>query len=580
MDVLLFAVSGSLGAYLPKSDTLESSRSVKVALGLSLGLLSLSILEAAPSQWMVLLDHEDTALNRHGALTVTGSYRLILWIVCLWIIVVLPGLVGGRVFQDVLKMKTRRRIDGDDKKYSRWSLPWWVRYICQFILAVFRLVHRLMVAPCFRCIRRRLCPPEQPLLVLTNSHDGGSRHGGSRHGGSRHGPKSPSNQGTTSKTFVLGSVCGVLCSVCVLRTLGPLVIQVQAEKTQALPTLVSWLCATGLIVSSILNGFGCVSMPYTCLQGWSLESVRPEAIAIAEREYQETSKTLENKTADLLNDSAFPTTTARRSSSGVFPNKKSSFSSYSEGAQLRKQSLQKEINFLDMLLGEMKVDISEMKHSYEAAVQARTPIGQIRTYVGFVFSIVLLVRLYAAIMSTVHGDVSAAKRSDPITAAVLWLTGHNYVNQQDYNKVSQGISLVLTAVLSVSQVRTFLRTVSLVNGRLALLYRRFNCASSPSRTSELYSSYEKIYTCILAALMGCYFVSCVVLTKMSLPIEYRSGFVAALGGMDFTIKSSVVNLVFALSTAVSASILGILLGIQRQNTKRYAQETMTKLPPC
>eukprot|EP00540_Astrosyne_radiata_P018111 CAMPEP_0116827770 /NCGR_PEP_ID=MMETSP0418-20121206/3288_1 /TAXON_ID=1158023 /ORGANISM="Astrosyne radiata, Strain 13vi08-1A" /LENGTH=369 /DNA_ID=CAMNT_0004456591 /DNA_START=375 /DNA_END=1484 /DNA_ORIENTATION=- len=366
-----------------------------------------------------------------------------------------------------------------------------------------------------------------------------------------------------------------------LRTLGPLVVQVQSGHHQVLSTLVSWLCAIGLLISSVMNGFGCVSMPHSCLAGWSLESVRPEVIAGVELELQETIQSYESKVAELSNANNLNLLPRRKAS--FLPTRKT-FSDYSEESHQRKLMLQKELDFQDMLIGELRVDLMEMKHAHEAAVQARTPMGKVRMYVGITFSVVLLVRLYTAVMNILRGDAaSLSARADPITTALMWLTGHELVSQQDYNKFSQGISLLLTACLSISQVSTFLRTISSVNRRLSLVYRRCYCTTSssvPRGEVEKHSpSDDRMYTRSLAALMGCYFVSCVVLTKMSLPIEYRSSFAAALGGMDFSIQSSVVNLVFCLSAGVSAAILGVLLGIQRQNTKRYAQEAST-LPPC
>ena len=682
MDVLLLTASGSLGVWLPKPKTLESSRSVKMALVLSLTLLSLSFLEAVPSHWMVLLEQTsikaDTnyvVLNRNdnssggggvsALLSITGAYQIVLWIVCGWIVVVLPGHIGGKILNDTEKWG-KRKLDVWDITSLLSAMPWWIRYAHSFVSAVLCLLYRMMLGPAIRFVRRKLWrKSSDPILLLTSNHNG-SRHGSKlgtklTEGASSVATTPPSvSVGSPSyskraqrmrldmyftRSYFVGACGGILVAMIFLRTLGPMFIEVhsrgshvhfadgvsydeeslvtQSSETQILSTLVSWLCAVGLVISSMLNGFGCVSMPHSCLAGWSLETVKPDSIAKAEHEYRETERSMGAKQEALRTDSTLlpSTVSSRRSTTGstassltssLFRTKSkpvgktggAAFSDLGESSHNRRQILQKEIRFLENLLAEMRVDISEMKDSYETALRARTPVGRFKRYVGFVFSIVLLIRLGTAVLSIVRGSLSStSKQSDPITLALLWLTGHDLVSQEDYDKISQGVSLILTAVLSVSQVRTFLRTAALVSGRLGLFVNRCythnstyegsnagntGSLSTPSKEqrpkSFVHAVYETIYAYVLAAVMGCYFVSCVVLTKMSLPIEYRSAFAAALGGMDFTIRSSAIHLVFVLSTAVSAAILGILLGIQRQNTKRYAQDSMSihggGVPPC
>ena len=48
MDVVLLAASAGLGSFLPIQDSVQSSKSVRLALSLSFTLFSLSIIEAAP----------------------------------------------------------------------------------------------------------------------------------------------------------------------------------------------------------------------------------------------------------------------------------------------------------------------------------------------------------------------------------------------------------------------------------------------------------------------------------------------------------------------------------------------------
>ena len=367
----------------------------------------------------------------------------------------------------------------------------------------------------------------------------------------------------------------------ILKTLGSLVIHLPNHEAQILSVIVSWLCAVGLLLSSTLNGFGSVSLPYTCLAGIFLEPIRPEILSKAELELGNTTKSMETKITELCSDS-FKTSamgdssvTRRRTAVG-----KIAFTDFNSDESLRrKQVLQGEIEFLDTLIEELKEDILEMKYAQEQAINARTIWGKIRSYVGFLFSIVLLVRLYTSIMNVIQESIGPQpERGDPITTGLLWLTGHHLVSTQDYTTLSQGISLLLTALLSLSQIRTFLRTVAIVNRRVMVIYRK--CCLQRPRLSEgvfVETSHHRIHSRVLAAVTGCYFLSCVVLTKMNLPLQYRASFAGALGGMEYSIRTPVVNLVFCVSAGISAMVLSLLFGIQRQNLKRYADEDIGAL---
>ena len=549
---------------------------MKTALGLSMGIFSLSVLEVVPSAWLVVLDHGMIGILHSGYLSVTGAYWILLWALCSWTMLLLPGIVGGQVYA----RQTNLRRAHDDRKSFLQLLspsPWWMRFMATCIMLVGGIVVNVLLMPLSQLMRRQLRPSKsEPMLILT--HNASTAQ-------DRSSPRSPNTMdGLSSKSYLIGASAGILTTLAILRTLGNLVISQPDEKYNMLSTLVSWLCAIGLILSSILNGFGSVSLPHSCLAGFYLDPIQPAVMAQAEMELLSATKSLE-VTAAELSDGAPATSTQRRKQAS---RSRSSFADYgnNEEMALRKQSLQQDVDFLDMLVVELQQDISEMKYAQHMAEQARTPMGRVKIYLGMVFSVVLLVRLYTSIMSFVQMDdtKSTSSTRDPITTALLWLTGHHYVNQEDYTTLSQGISLLLTIFLSFTQFQTFLRTVESVHRRVLLLYRKCHCTQKRDATHDadhtVAPTNNPVYMHVLAGLTGCYCLSCVVLTKMNVPLEYRAGFSAALGGMDFRIQSSVLNLVFSVSAAVSATVLGLLFGIQRQNTKRHASthsETLSSL---
>jgi hypothetical protein len=538
---------------------------------------------------MVLLDHDDDSfLSIRGNLTVKGAYQIILFIFCVGIVGVLPFSVGAHTFERISSGALRRMMqvpDADDRKYSKqlWQSPWWLRLGLRVMWVLLKLCHRFMMAPLLRLVKRQIQKflPSEPVLIMTVDSQEGN--------GSRHGPKTPTsgnggNNGNNnlSKNVVMGGLCGIVSTLILLKALGPLVIYFPTQTSpQILSTVISWLCAVGLLISSTLNGFGCVSLPHSCLSGLFLEPIRPEVLARAEMELRSTTKSYEAKLTELHSDSGLSldySEPARQRKTVSHTSGKIAFADFnSDESTKRKRDLQNEIDFLDTLMAELKEDIAEMKYAQEQAASARSTMGKIRSYIGILFSVVLLIRLYTATLSILQGYYMGPEpaRGDPITTALLWLTGHNFVSDKDYNTLSQGISLLLTAVLSATQVRTFLRVVSALNRRILLIYRKCYCAPRRQQTGDALidnDSYVKIHTRVLAAFTGCYFLSCVVLTKMNLPYEYRSSFSAALGGMEYSIRTPVVNLVFCTSAGVSAMILGLLFGIQRQNTKRHASD--------
>jgi hypothetical protein len=339
-----------------------------------------------------------------------------------------------------------------------------------------------------------------------------------------------------------------------------------------------------------------------------LEPIGPEIIANAQVELQKAFTALTTKRTELLTSVAMVSSSTDIASmirpappdiaSMGGTRWKWSTTGSEESVQARRRHLvQQEIDFLETLVEELGNDVKEMKYSKLTAEMARTKMGRIRSWLGAVFSIVLLVRLYTSFTSIWHVTTPMTRqRGDPITTALLWLTGHHLiVNQQDYNSISQCVSLGLTAFLSASQVRTFVRTMSALNMRLLFFYQKcYNCKTSRSRSQHHADDDDddddvrlvkgtQTYTDLLAAFMGCYFLSCVVLTKMNLPLEYRSNFTEAMGGINLVVQYNVANSCFCVSAAISATVLGLLFGIQRQNTKRHIADddaTLGNLDAC
>jgi hypothetical protein len=632
MDVSLFAASVSLAEYLPRhisytspSQDFRELYPVKIALCLSLCLFSLSVLEATPSTWLLILTKEtattENASNQehaHHFLSITNAYRFLLWNLSLFVLIVFPCLVGTQIVGRILFRirSASATVDPDEQKKRTFDAQrknaWWVNLGYKLLLLIFRGIRLVVIYPCTSLLRRvygSFCiRGDEPVLVMTQ--------------------KDVRQQCTNNRialfigsslyrqSLIFGSFLGITATLATLRMIAPLVFHKTTTDASILAEPVSYMCAVGILLSALLNGFGSVSMPHSCLAGLYLEPVHPDAIAKAEIELQQAKTSLENSIAQMdtageihipsggqagtwMRSAPKPSKSFTDVQSGLrtfsrsVPKPSPSFSELGDSLTKRKQSLQSEVDFLGTLVSEMTQDVAEMRYSQAMATNARTTVGRIRSCVGVVFSVVLLIRLSSVAISIwtpgLRDNSSSIEirpaQGDPVTTALLWLMGKNLVTPQYYNALSQFISLLLTAFLSFSQVRTFLKMVTAFNRRIDHLFQTCYCKSEKKEDTlpgEKLLFNTKLHTHVLASLLGCYFLACIVLTTKILPVEYRAEFSAALGGKEvFQIRTYAVNAAFALSAVVSTVILGMLLGIQRQNTNRYTtradEDTLLKI---
>lgn len=621
---------------------------VTLSLALSLSLFALACLEAAPASWLALWWMQSEA-------GIAAAYGTVFWIMAAVVVVFIPSCCGTQILAQ-RAYALDQSVDHEERKklsfkpvikagHEHWALRFLYKLVSVLSRVVVYSVYYVLIAPIYYAVisplNQMLCHRRKEkgssVLPMTNKNN----HNTDR----RETPEEPrSAAGTwTGSCFststlkraspfvlflrdasfrrftILGSLGGTLLVCAVLAAVTPFVVETSSNSP--LVRSVSWLCATGILLSAVLNGFGSVSLPYSCLAGLFLQPVHPDAIANAEIELEQARASLKDRRQEMKNltVTVLPaSSSSNRSlrSSSSFSSKWSlrrvmggvgrhRFSDWGDEVSQRKQQLQVEIDFVEALIDEMAQDVEEMRYSQQVSARARTTEGRIRSWIGVVFSVVLLVRLSSAVSSVWHqyhfGFVEHRSGADPITRILLWLLGHRFVSQGDLHTLSQFISLLLTAFLSFSQLRNFLRTATKLHRRVGNLYRRCYCKpkciatrsplsssdstpnSSPSKQQQQSTVFEMtsiaseyLFSHLVAALMCCYCLACVVLTKMMLPFEYRTGFSAALGvveqhgtGEIFSIRTYAVNFLFSMTALLSAVVLVVLLGIMRTNARRY-----------
>lgn len=668
MDVLLLGGALSLAVSIsPKilsHNTQDSEATpgrkfspLSFSLCCSLSLFALSVLEAAPSSWLVILDNqvvnsggdsnnnnqvndnkfdsiestaddgtsgdEDPANNYY--LTVSNAYFVVLSTLSAYILVVFPSILGVLVLERVMQRPSFNIFFC----CSNMQLPWWLKLCTGIIGALYKSI--IMILTLAFVILQKICGKlpffGKKKLGGISRRDSNDRSALPTTKNNIMDPSAVShNQGyrvgclanKIHEIFVLkggglclGSLLGVSGTYGVLHALSPFIIEPKSTGN-ALALALSWVCAIGIVLSTLLNGFGSVSMPHSCLAGLFLQPIRPETVNRAEQNFHKTQESLQTRKQQLKDAGLTPVslssgkaTSASNSSSksksfwgrGV----KKSFSGIGENVSERKRKLVEEINFLESLVEEMKEDIEDMKYTQKIEAASRTTMGRVHSSIGVLFSIILLMRLYSAFTAIMHQwnhdqsateDFQPPRKRDSVTLLVLWLLGHHMVSEKDFAQASQFISLFLTAMLSFSQVRAFLRTVSAIHRRLNHIFcvspivtttgsnrqspRSGNNNQSPTATGTNASRSIPVKTTgpfhvhALAALMGSYFMACLILAKMMVPWEYRASFSGALGGFDaFAIQSDLITILYTFSAVVSTTVLALLFGIQKQNSLRH-----------
>jgi len=555
----------------------------QICLLISLLLFSLSILEVAPIAYLLIIDSSTVFILWYQALLWVQCILLVLHPIFLGVILVTSLCITSTVnttntssprssinratsVSDINNSTTNRQ-----KKRSSFIIGLnilWISIRFFLVSIVWRIIRKIVGA---------LIP-----YRITRANNGSGSGGG------------------RNKQLIV--VCLLLSSIYYLKSKllqgNEEDIPYTAEEVQAssiykyisLKYMVSILCSLGMIIASILNGFGCASLPHSNLVGLFLKPTPLSVISKVEDDLKYTMKRLE-ETRWMLSD----VTTHQQSSStsASTSNRPYGISKVSATDTQRIAQLQNEILFLENLVGDMSDDINEMKLSQSLALEARTSWGRVRGIVGVIFSIVLIIRVVVAANSFMviferkvddEGDVKSFNSTrDPLTSLLVWLVGQNIVTSEQYDMFRQATSLILAGILSLSQVNAFFRVINALGRRLSRVCGTsfpmkkcipFKNGGGTGQSSGVSNNNNNNNIALLLSsfIMGCYFLACVTVVKMNLPIEYRASFSNAVGN-DFDFNTTLLSMIFFTSACVTAVILGSLFGIQRNNVERYQLES-------
>ncbi|KAL3809937.1 hypothetical protein ACHAXA_002494 [Cyclostephanos tholiformis] len=625
---------------VPPHPSRTTRRIFRFTLLISLLLLSLSILEASPPNWLVVVttttaatatttqngrdivgrrSDDDASSTFAYACTFVAWYRALLWTMCTTLLVAHPLSLCAVVASALLRMvvrimqpfssrllfagggkstissrsppipsstRTRRARVTDHRAIGPMLLCWTVLRIgIRFVLVT--LLWRLILRGMLRAVI--------PHRITRRAAEGdGANGGGGGNGG--HGPR---HRRSCIAIGIIGSIVALMATTMTSVFYPP---PPSSSSTSpiipSLATLVSTLCFVGTVVASVLNGFGCASLPHANLVGMLLESTPPGLMSKVEGDLDYAIKVLEEKRWQLADIATHqrPQSWYTMSSSSS-SSSSSSFVSLSPTAtamttaEIRKarKKLEEDIVYLTNLVGDMEDDLGEMKSSSLLALEARTAVGRVRGILGVVFSLVLIVRVIFAAASLLgpinrgdHRNDDSTRHRDPLTSLLLLLVGHNYiVSEEQYERWSQVTSLVLAGALTTTQVSSFFRVIGALGRRLSGIFAGY----APSlRIAGVVEVANDLAVLTSSFMMGCYFLACVTVIKTSLPIEYRRSFSTAVGSSNFSYVNNndharLINMIFFASSCISAITLASLFGIQRNNSDRYRNE-FSRLLDC
>lgn len=450
---------------------------------------------------------------------------------------------------------------------------------------------------------------------------------------------------------VMGSALGIYGSTTFLYSLDAMVevIMTQASKSllnSLLATWISRICAFGLAISSAINGFGSVSLPYTLLVGFLHEPISPKHMASVQEELEKIQSILQVNQYNQNRCSKASTTltsTAVKSNSTWYESS-ATITSNGTGTLIRRSvpctkliadtspdrnnnnpnhqylhnsnishmhpdtgiPSSREIATMEELYLDLTRELEEMR-CIASASSSSTKFWCSRYLfrtLGFIFSMVLMLRLCLAIATinsfswksfrtvkkhSLHYG-SSPERLDPITRTLRWLVGYNLVSGTQVHMISQGCSLILTFVLSYSQVGNFLYIASEVSKRF---YTCCSCIVSLPKYQEVEEFIGRsdpakqctrphphfIYPNITSIIMGSYFLSCVVVIGTMLPEHYRAPLVYALHGATFSFHPYYFDLIYTLSATITLALFASITRIRRQNSlNRYLHEEFMDSP--
>ncbi|GAX79959.1 hypothetical protein CEUSTIGMA_g7398.t1 [Chlamydomonas eustigma] len=304
---------------------------------------------------------------------------------------------------------------------------------------------------------------------------------------------------------------------------------------------VSRVGVLGTWMIAILSGYATVSVPYSYLSLF----VRPvEAFEVLAMEDQlkqtqsmcdEKRKRIQQARAEVLR---LQSSGGSSGSSGALENMVKGI--FSWGAPTTPhgmlRALESDLSTLEGLSRALQMELADLKAERNRAIESRTLMGHLKNMLGYGMSLYCVFRMYSSLKSLIWGEDLA---SDPVgffLSLALKRMSHGEL-VLDVQVVSQYLTLVFIAAISVMSLRAFLRS----------LRKIFSFVKGGGTASNL--------VLLLTEVTGFYAISSLLLIRKNVPLRYRHDMDLALGGdMDFQFFHRWFNGLFLASATVAIII--------------------------
>ncbi|XP_062904437.1 Golgi pH regulator isoform X2 [Mobula hypostoma] len=292
--------------------------------------------------------------------------------------------------------------------------------------------------------------------------------------------------------------------------------------------LISRVGVIGVTLMALLSGFGAVNCPYTYMS-YFLRNVTDSDILALERRLLQTMDMIISKKKRIA------MTRRMMYQRGEVLNKPAGFwgmiKSVTSSSSNDLSHIQQEVDALEELSRHLFLETVDLHATKERIEYSKTFQGKYFNFLGYFFSIYCVWKIFMATINIVFDRVG---KTDPVSRGIEITV--NYLGIQfDVKFWSQHISFILVGIIIVTSIRGLLITLT-----------KFFYAISSSKSSN-------VIVLVLAQIMGMYFVSSVLLMRMSMPLEYRTIVTEVLGELQFSFYHrwfDVIFLVSALSSIV------------------------------
>ena len=607
--------------------SLKMTFTSRITLYLSACLFSLCFLETMPPRLLFLLHksknemitfhteletHQKSFYEMFSFFAISLLYQFFLWAYCVWISIIIPIYISIMCLQGLGSFLYSRQICSQSRKIRIRFLIMATKYIHYL---VWEILISSMAAGIFlisRCLKKKSSNEKESILPTDDFK-------GHKQTKSFPPPKVlPKFFFHRYLVFPVGVIIGITCSWLSFNILGwkqtsvLSVIFKSNENNYSLAVFVSRISNIGVLLSTLLNGFGSVSLPYSLFMAIYMKNYltpqnlhRKEADLLRTRVFMEEKK---EKIASLLSGrnhlniqsgsspsspslSSTPSKSFRKSNAlsvlhpRNFWKRKSSTSKDDENVEATTIALGKEINRLETICAEQEEDLSEMKEMINASKMSIFGMKSLGQFLGGLFTIILWIRVSNAIRICFKtSDTTTRGRWDFISTVLNWLVQKELLVKEHYDIFSQCLSFLLTVYLSMSQIKTFSRMISGFRRRWKsfvsfffpqkhdyLEKMKYSSSSSTNISGEVMNSRASGIGDLLTNLvMGSYFLSCVVILKMTIPADYGVDFWEALGGVQIHLDTRLTNEVFLFSVISSGIVLGLTVQIQKEALKKQS----------